>query len=824
MRWRSAVWAFALGSLAAQEPVPGQGPSPFDAELPAEVRCEALGALQDRGDLDAAAMLQALSSDNEALQQTAVRILRHEWIEWPELLQKGLSADPRAARAVLTELAVAPRPAVDAWVQRMAISLFPDLRHLALAARLLPPDRKEAEALLRAMANGADEAAVAVPRIPPAIADQLVGVAHELLGGGAEVERLIPWLDRLSPNGTRQLLGLMAALPEERVAPLVDRLAQQDDPAFHERVRAVVDGEIPAERIWLLRAGPLLDTAAERRRVAQLVGDRQVDAALRLTAFDALLDAGHYEPELAQFAQEYGAERWRRMFAARVEGIPDDVVLQALDSDRETQLAVLRSIGQRGSLRAVTGSTSLSPELEHGVLQILRAAARQQDPEAPAVAAARGAARTALVLVGSDAGVEAALDDAGAEPDALRLCYDALGHRHDPIAAAALLAEVTRTRLPAPDAEHARRQHLALVLAELGDRRELDKLLTGLSSRRASFVRRCRHALPTLPEPHWNTVLDLLAATTDPDLRVELLQWIAGCALPAARAALREAFAETGDEAQEVREVALQGLLAGPERGELLAAWRPTAGGDPERDDLFAFAALATMPQPLRPQDVELVQFLLFEQPRRDPREAVRAARSPEGRTGFPVTGAIAALLRRESQAVAAVFAPAARMAAERDVQGLVRQRWLFLWTALQAMPELRVQVGRATAALVLAIPDADDAGAGPAQFYFAQQLAASSAFADAAVAWRRAVALLLRLPHMGMHLRIHLGVRDPDAGFDPHAALAAAPWLASARAAAAAGDLPGARAAAANALELAGADAATRIAADAILGSEEPR
>ncbi len=102
------------------------------------------------------------------------------------------------------------------------------------------------------------------------------------------------------------------------------------------------------------------------------------------------------------------------------------------------------------------------------------------------------------------------------------------------------------------------------------------------------------------------------------------------------------------------------------------------------------------------------------------------------------------------------------------------------------------------------------DAGAGPANFYFAQDRTARGQHGDAAVAARLAIARLLRRPDAAVDARIHLGVRDADLGVDPDAALASAPWLAAARAALASGDLAAARAALAQAREFAGRDADT--------------
>ncbi len=801
----TAWWLVALSAWLS-----GQGPAALvdDDGLDPARRCAALGELFDRGQLTVAQLGAALDGSNEPLRATAVAIARHEWCEWPTALLDFLEAHPVAARAVLHELAIAPRPSVDGWVARQAATaLASDLRLLALAARQAAPERNEGERILRGLVSeDAAAAALAIGRLPAAVADQLVGVAHGLLAGGAPPELLTPFFDRLSDGGSRQLLGLVATLGPALAGPLGAELARRDVPQFWVRVRAAVDGEIALEPPWLRWSGRVLDTAARRGRVARILADGGELMARRIEAFDALLDGKVFVPAMTAFLAEGDADRWRRLFAAGLTGVPQALALSALDGPDAVRNEALRALSRR----------PLAPAEEARIVELAQAGMGRDGIDERGLALVLAT----LAQAGSDRGAALALDCARGDADWFADVCEQLGRRRDPIGSSALLAELQRPPAAGEPVEHVmrRRDLLALVLAEAHDRRQVEVLLTGLPARRAGFVRRCRRALPDLAAAQWRELAAALPGIADHDVRVEVLAWIGASTEPAVRDRLR-ASCQTADDEEE-REVALQGLLAGPERGDLLAAWRAASARDPDTDDRYSFAAIATMPEQLGDADLELLQYLLFTAPRLDPRESERSRQFREGRAGFPVVAAIADRLRRDPTAAARVCRDAAALAAAGDTKGLVRQRFLFLWTALQASPGLRFEVATATAALVLAIPDPEQVGDGPAQYYLTAALTAAGRHAEALTAARAAIAGLLRSPAAAMDARIHLGVRDGDAGTDPYAALATAPWLALARAALARQDPAAARTALTQALEFAGRDSATLAAIRATLGA----
>lgn len=795
---RGLAFAFAgalavAGSLAGQDDGEGRD---LLREPTGEV--EEFLALHDRGGVPLAAMIQALDRADTAVQVAAVAVLRHTWAEWPRELLGALERRPVALAAVLRELALAPRPSVAAWVAHLAGDDARELplRLLALAARGTPLDRREGELVVRGLGAGEREAAVlAASLLPGEVADTLVAKVHALLlSGDVRAAQFEPFFARLTPRGMDQLLGLVATLPEEARATIAGMLAARDNPHYLERVRAALDGEIPLEEHLLMRAGPLLDTAARRERVAAILADAAAAPSMRVHAFDALLEAGVWVPAMGVYATEprddggMHDDRMRRLLQRPPQGMDDAILIEALARDDSIATTAARVL-QRG-MRSLA--------VERAALERLRSL----DPGSRLTTALRRALVEALVRSGTDAGVRGALDVVRDEPELLTTCYESLGSRRDPIATAALLTELERQRDPAlADA-------LRLALAECGDLRQLERLVAGAPDRDGAFVRRCRHAVPVLREPLALAALDGFDRTRKTSVRVELLLWAGRTEGDAVRDRVARVWDEATDE--EVREAALRVLMTGPRREPLLARWRAGGFAEPEIADLVVGEAVATAAEPADEAAVQLLQTVLFEASRRDvAREREIAARFPDGRTGFPLVNTVALRLRREPAILDDVLAPARTLAANDDVAHLSRQRFLFFLTALQAMPELRERAGRRLARLLTTIPDEHEVGEGVAWYYRVAAHAADGEHAEASAAARRAVRLLLCDPAQRMFSRIHLGVRDPESGVDPHAALAAASALHEALAARAADDREAAAAALLRARELAGRDRA---------------
>jgi hypothetical protein len=216
------------------------------------------------------------------------------------------------------------------------------------------------------------------------------------------------------------------------------------------------------------------------------------------------------------------------------------------------------------------------------------------------------------------------------------------------------------------------------------------------------------------------------------------------------------------------------------------------------------------MPQPPTDADLQLCADLLLLGPRTDPeREAHQAQRWPDGTFGFPLVGAIAERLRAADPDTAhAVFtaAVAAAIADPRHV-AIAPPRLLVLWRELAVAPAVQRAVAEPTAALFLRLPGHEQAGVGPAHWFAAHAAARRGDFAAASRDAFAARDRKLLLPSWRRHARVFLGDRDPGAGRDPWAALAALGHRFAFDAATASGDAAAAAARARLVREFAGHD-----------------
>lgn len=800
-----------LAVLALLAAVSAQGPSAEalaacarDPARDAEERVAALSALQDRGALDVATVLAALTDADGSVAGAAAAIVRHEWAVLPPDLFAGLDAHPAAAAALLRELSVAPRPAAAAWAGRLAARADApaDLRCLARAASGVLPTAADGAVLLAAIADrddGEDGARALVDFLPPAVADSLVGRMHALLAEGqVAAARLGPVLDRLSPDGQERLLGLAVSLPGDAGDELFQYLAMHDVPAFAARSRAALDGQIPLEPAWLLRASRWLDTAPRRERLLAALGDETVVPLLRRRAFEALVEARVFAPAVLAFAVAPGpdaGDRIRRLLDVAVAELPADLLAGWLDAERDEELGaeVLAALGRR---------PALDGPLEERVLAL---AANGPRPAALGVTAA-----LLVVARGSEAAV-------GRVWPQLRggrhfgEAVETLGRRAGPFAHERLLAELAAPAAEGSD-EVVRAVELDAVrvaLCGLGDRLQIEALVAHAPARDAAFVRRCAAAARPLTVAQAMALLDAAAAAKDDELAAELVLWAGTVADAAVTERLVAAWrAGGGDERQDA---ALRALVAGPARPRLLAELLEGLAAGPldESHVALAFELLATCGGPPAGVDLELCVALALRQPFADrDGEVDRARRWPDGRHGFPLVSAVAQRLRgADPETVARAFAAAATAPAAGAVS---RQRLLVLWRTLEAEPELQEAVGRATAELVLDQALGAPLGDGPAHRFLAAEAHDEGDFAAAAAHGARAVAALLRSPAERRTARLFLGDRDPAAGQDPWAALAAMPHLCRAAAARTAGDRATVAAELALAREFAGHDADT--------------
>ena len=137
MKTRAVVVALALASFASAQTdgkrIAELEATVRDASREASARVAALSALQSARDLDSAVLAEALSSGVSTLTGCAAAILRHEWLQWPSEILDAANASTSGMRALMQELALAPRPSLASWVETKCRHDDPSVRALALA-------------------------------------------------------------------------------------------------------------------------------------------------------------------------------------------------------------------------------------------------------------------------------------------------------------------------------------------------------------------------------------------------------------------------------------------------------------------------------------------------------------------------------------------------------------------------------------------------------------------------------------------------------------------------------------------------------------------
>lgn len=820
----------AAGGLLAQTPA---GERAEDRNGHGDERAAALLRQHDDGAVDVKLVLAALGDASEAVRRTAAGVVRHTWLDLPTALFDGLDHEPRAARALLDELALAPRPAARAWVERWAAgsNRSVDERLLALAARGEPPTAPEARLLVEALATDPGEGFFAACRTTPsAAADTLIGRLHQGLAAGTfGVDRCVPLLDRLSLPGTRRLLGLVVSLPPAVGGALSAQVAERLPQVVAERAGDAIDHDPVLDAVWLRHAGGVLTTALRIERVDALLRDASTDEARRQLAFFALVEARQPTPAVLDYAEAIGEAGLSRVLAHAADRVPAARLQAWLTRGEQSARVVATHLSTRRELGA---------GLEAQLLGMVR--------EARTVDGVFFRLATSALLQHGGASTVAELwpwlRQSRDWPDFV----DLLAHRQDAFVPALLRAELAAA---APGVEAAVRQRqleaLALALCALGDAAELPRLIAGAQLAPPAWLRRCRAGAGPLPRAAALTLLQLalgaaalesfapaerpsaLARVADHERQIELLDWAGtGVADDTVREVLvrlwrqpppavppgDDAAAERRAQHEELRDVAMRALVDSVFRANLVADLRAAVAAGPLDDavEASAFELLAAMRAPLTAADLELAAELVLLRPCTDPeREARLAERWTEGLAGFPLVAAVAQRLRgADPAAVARAFTVVvARVMQDARHRQLLPARFLLLWRSLVFAADLQLAVGTATAPLVLALEPGPHRAAAE---YFALRAADAAGDHVAAMAHaRRALPLALDLTQR-LNARTLLGERDPEAGHDPLAALAAAPYLHEHLRARAAGDAQAAARAAAAVRELAGHDVTT--------------
>jgi hypothetical protein len=781
-----------------------------DAALPAEARIGRLVQLQTAGELDVATAVAALAATDVALADAAAAIVRHQWRELPPSLFAALDQQPSAARALLRQLAVAPRPAALAWITtwERASGRTRDERCLALAARGTPFTPDDGKLLLATVAAGeaGDGAAAALSLLPPAVADASIGRLHQLLLQQPQaLDAVLPWLDRLSPRGVRHLLGPALTLDRAVAATLLQRIHERAPELVVERVQDALAQASELDPLWLPFLAPLLGEASVRQRVLALLAPGG-DEAVRRAAFLVAVEARVIDQPVLDYANETGdgvRERIWPLLDRLGDRLPAAQLLDWLLRDPLSATAVAQALGRRPPAQ-------LDAELERHLLAELRAAATVDGQFLQPVA-------VALIRGGTPATVAAVWPLVRTSAHAEEF-VDALVRRGGSLAHECLSRELSapagREPLPATWLDA-----IELGLVALGDRSGVDRLVRRAAAASPGFVRRCtRHAAP-LPPALAHQLLDQVLGPRppEPSLAAELVTWAAtASADPTVAVRLLPLWTEpAADElGSELQDVALRALVRGAERPRLLAELRAAlaAGPLPAPLEPLAFELLGSMPTPLGDDDLALLAELLLLQPRTDPeREAELARRWPDGGTGFPLVSAVAQSLRgADPGRVEAVFlAASAAAAGDPRSSTISASRLLVALRTLQAEPPVQRALGAALAPLVAErLPDPSLRAAVAALrlpgLLARGEFAAARPLAELARDW------LLGRPEQRGAARMFLGDRDPGAGLDPWAALAAMPYRCELALARLRGDAAAIAAAAAAVREFAGRDAAT--------------
>jgi hypothetical protein len=812
----ASTFAALLVALPAQGDVAEDRAALLDRAREPEQRLAALVRLQDRGQLDVAAAVAAMAGGDDEVARSAAAILRHEWVELPDALFRGLDDVPAAARALLQELAMAPRPAASAWAAARS-GAGPgrtlDDRLLALAASGVALRAPDADLVLQALVDGSagDGLRAALAVLPAPLADAQLGKLHAAFAGGRlDVARAAPLLDRLSPRGLRQLLGPIVALPPELATALCEHLHQSAPDLLAERVAAALDDPNELATCWLPYAAPHLDVAARRDRLLALLADPKQAPERREYAFLALSTARCVAPPVLAFATEEAGpmlERVRRLLAAATDELPAQQLLDWLAADEKLAAATVAALSTRRQLPEAAAMRLVDDLREAGL-----ASGRYLFPAAMAVVL-RGpevAVRAVWPMLQRDEGFAQFVDALARRPepfvgDLLAAGFPpaegtpveqvapvalgpggALGAGGRRVAAGtgAHAAGVVRAALRAPRADAARRRRAGPAgggrLVADGAHRECDR--RGVRRRTGRVGGRCgRRRRGRGPAAHG---VDRVGRR--PDRRRTARSGVAGAAAFAAarRAGRRTAHrARGGAVARAVRFARLRSARRherAPRAGRPRALRRPGAAAAAHRSCARGRGggALAARHQWLPAGR----------------RGGAAAARQRAGGGGGGLRCGRAGGARRSAASHDLAAAPAAAVARTR-----LRRR---------AAGCGRGGDGAAGAGGGARAEDGELLG--PVHWFAAHEAMARGDLPAAALQAKAAVAGLLRLPQQRGHARVFLGERDPGRGVDPWAALAALPHRLAAEAALATGDATAAAAAQARIREFAGRDHAT--------------
>lgn len=736
------------------------------------LRVGAMHALEDRGALRVEHLAALLGDPSDLVVEAALGVLLYERAPFPVALLESLSGHERIL--MIEALSQRPRAAAGPWLQQLLAGESLDASSRLLAIAALPAEMIDLELAREVVAAAADpdlrlEIQSAAMRLPPRVADSLVGVVHSGLQAGLPLEVLLSCLHNASDLGEKQVLALLRVLPNADAERICSWLAARGSTGLDQHIVDALEAEEPIAAHLLRRSAPFLVTPARVQRVVDAL--EEDNSGGQSLAFYTLAQAGVFRPEMLAYAEhtdvDSGSESWsdraRRfdaLISLPIESLPDGLMLRLLDDvDVHVRTATARKLA----------TVAFDPDVGRALLRMCGAGTDGM------------AAGRALTLRGEPSHVEQMWR--GAEREMRVRVIDWLLERPRP-----WVAPLLRSALVAAEdgGDSDLQRPLLWALATLGDEPSVDRLLALIPEMPPGFLHRCADSLTRgLRERHVPMLRDYALGTAlSESAREEVVRWIAVRTDLPVQPILAALYEPTQPE--EIRFVALSGLLRGPGAAafhELLhtAMARPLDGDTRE----LAYHVIGAAPIPLRKTDLVTIGRLLLVAPLADPENEAADSALEFPRSGdYPMHIPMIDLLRRDENADLSAFDEvAAEIDSHPQRHALSGRRLGHLLSEVARFPELRARLGPFLARLISRCPERDKRYAGIAQLILAEDAEDAQDWDRAATHYAAAAHTLLRRRLPSLVERAMLGDSSVSDGLLPGAAMVARGPLCRARA-----------------------------------------
>ncbi len=739
-----------------------------------------------------AALTRSTADEPGLTTKTAARYLVFASRPLPGGVLAKIRKDDVACTAVLAAMTDHPRPSAAPWLDALL-----DQRRESPAGRLEVFAAHPRGALTAAqgreivsMAGELDRPSrmlEAATRLPPEVADKIVGSVHQLASEGLDVSVALEALRPISERGERMLASLArVSAPDHREA-IVDWLAARESPVVAEMVRDMLDADERIDVGLLRRASRVVGEPKYRALVQKSLRSR--DVAESAAAFLALVQGEVFVPEMIEYVEhadepEDSSRRARELFQLPGRKIPARAWTQLLTHENDdVKLWALRKLFEHDSMTLDFEDEIVAVAQKGGSLGL--------------------AARRLLAARGRSGAVEDMWRELDREA------------RMD-VVTAFQKRKVGWVRGLVDSAPERDTVQFESTRLRLGDEEVLEKLIQNPKRWTSKWLRRAEDPIVAALRPeHLPTLRAHVAGQDKIDewWRIEVVGWLVR--RPDLEVGRILELVHRGDPDIGIREHALEGLVLHPE-GKAVRNQVETAIGQPMDEDTedLAHAIVGALSPPLDGEQARLVARLLFVAPLGDP--AGEIAEHLEIGDGDSSPGTVMINMAMQTvrsgvtQPVRAAFLAAAAEAREHPGHyALGRARLGRILTEISRRPESRAMLGDIVAQLVLDAPDLDARYVGPAQLVLAERYELEGDFARAVGLYAAAGRSLLWQSPAPFVRRVFLADDDPGAGVIPSAWLAARPDVCLARVAIAEGNPERARAALLRAMDLARGDVA---------------